>query len=153
MGERLHATCVALDGRGVLLRGVSGSGKSSVAVQMIGLGATLVADDHVLVARRGDAVIATAPPRLRGMIEVRGIGLARLDFVPETVICLVADMDRAAGQRLPDPEQVTITSRCLPLIRGKNRPYLAQELMAFLRAGQDPLFADPAQGVEQTDDS
>ena len=45
--EQIHATCIALDGRGVLLRGPSGSGKSDMALRLIDAGAELVADDRV----------------------------------------------------------------------------------------------------------
>ncbi|MBM3488544.1 MAG: hypothetical protein FJX67_18250, partial [Alphaproteobacteria bacterium] len=46
---RLHATCIAVDGIGVLVRGASGAGKSDLALRLIDAGARLVADDQVLV--------------------------------------------------------------------------------------------------------
>src|ERR1700709_2175376 len=58
---RVHGTCIALDGEGVLLRGPSGSGKSDLALRLIDGGALLVADDQTELRRRGDAVIASAP--------------------------------------------------------------------------------------------
>ena len=45
----VHGTCVDLDGRGILLRGPSGSGKSDLALRLIDSGARLVADDQVVV--------------------------------------------------------------------------------------------------------
>ena len=38
----IHATTVAIDGRGVMIRGGSGQGKSALALQMIAMGAELV---------------------------------------------------------------------------------------------------------------
>ncbi len=58
----VHASCVAFGGAGVLILGPSGSGKSALALALMGLGAALVADDRVLLtlpsapaSRRPDA--------------------------------------------------------------------------------------------------
>ena len=64
----LHGSAVALEGRGLLILGASGTGKSALALRMMAHGARLVADDRVVLARRGDALIASAPPALRGTI-------------------------------------------------------------------------------------
>ena len=54
-GETIvHASCVARDGRAVLIRGASGSGKSGLALQLMALGAGLVADDRTRLWREGD---------------------------------------------------------------------------------------------------
>lgn len=84
----LHATCVALGNCGVLLVGPSGSGKSDLALRLIdqpgrGIGAAvmdgrLVADDQVVLTRKGDDLIASAPERLAGLMEIRGQGIVRL---------------------------------------------------------------------------
>jgi len=42
-----HASCVDFDGKGVLILGASGSGKSSLALACMSLGARLVGDDYV----------------------------------------------------------------------------------------------------------
>jgi len=91
-----HATCIAIDGYGILLRGPSGSGKSDLALRAIADGAHLVADDQVLLARDGDAVIGSAPPALHGLIEIRGLGLMRMNADARAPIALVADMAAAA---------------------------------------------------------
>ncbi len=84
----VHATCVALGNQGVLLLGPSGSGKSDLALRLMdqpgrGIGATvmeagLVADDQVLLTRKGNNLIASAPERLAGLLEVRGLGIVRV---------------------------------------------------------------------------
>ncbi|MDA3887407.1 MAG: serine kinase, partial [Allgaiera sp.] len=57
----LHASCVALDGRGVLILGPSGAGKSGLALQLMALGARLVADDRTRLNPRAGRLIARAP--------------------------------------------------------------------------------------------
>jgi HPr kinase/phosphorylase len=98
-----HATCISLDGQGVLLRGPSGSGKSDLALRAIAEGAKLVADDQVALARRGENVIASAPSTLSGMIEIRGLGIMRVQAAAEAQIALIVDLvDAASIERLPD---------------------------------------------------
>ena len=62
----VHASCVALDRRAVLLRGASGCGKSALALQLMALGATLVADDRVILRLRDGALAASCPASIRG---------------------------------------------------------------------------------------
>jgi hypothetical protein len=48
----LHAACVGLDGRGILLMGSSGAGKSTVALQCLMEGFDFLSEDSVFVAPR-----------------------------------------------------------------------------------------------------
>lgn len=74
--ERLiHATVVAIGGRGVLIRGPSGSGKSDLALRLLDRGAELVADDYALVWEEDGKLLARAPGTIFGKIEVRGVGV------------------------------------------------------------------------------
>ena len=64
----MHATCVAIDGVGVLIRGASGAGKSDLALRLIDGGAALVGDDYCDVTAREGLLIAqaaTGSPRCR----------------------------------------------------------------------------------------
>jgi serine kinase of HPr protein (carbohydrate metabolism regulator) len=111
----VHATCVAFDGRGVLLRGASGSGKSDVALRCLAEGARLVADDQVMLARKGGNVLASAPPALHGLIEIRGLGIMRVDAAAEAEIALVADLTEPASiERLPDRRHCDLLGLELP---------------------------------------
>ena len=100
MAEVLHATAIAVAGRGVLIRGPSGSGKSDLALRCLAVpagpfaaaAALLVADDQVEVAAHGGRVRITAPAVLRGLIEVRGIGIVEVACAPDAELALVADI-------------------------------------------------------------
>ncbi len=99
--QDLHATCVAFEGRGVLITGPAGAGKSELGLSLIGLGAVLIADDLTPVSRRADALFAHRPPRLAGVIEARGIGLLRVAHQPQARLDLLVDLSRRESERLP----------------------------------------------------
>jgi serine kinase of HPr protein (carbohydrate metabolism regulator) len=101
MTTTLHATCIAIDGRGILLTGRSGSGKSDLALRLIDRGAMLVSDDGTIVAARGGRVFASAPDTIAGRIEVRGLGILELPSIPETPLALCIALDQPVP-RMPD---------------------------------------------------
>ncbi|WP_193743271.1 RNase adapter RapZ [Sandarakinorhabdus sp. AAP62] len=110
--ETLHATAVALDGRAVLLLGKSGAGKSDLALRLVAAGWRLVADDQVVVTVDGDRLIASAPPRLAGLMEVRGVGIVPEPTAPAP-IALALDL-AAAPDRLPDPDHLQLAGQTVP---------------------------------------
>ncbi len=113
----VHATAVAIGGEAVLLRGASGCGKSDLALRLIDAGARLIADDQSELSRRGDRVIVRAPATLAGLIEVRGIGIVRLDALAEAPVGLVVDLVAAEKvERMPGRRAETILGLVLPLI-------------------------------------
>ncbi len=119
--EQCHATSVLIDGIGVLIRGPAGSGKSDLALRLIDGGAALVADDRVNLTAEGEKVRLSAPDRLKGLIEVRGVGLAEMataDTSREAFLGLVVDLvPREEIERLPDPETCMILEHEFPLLR------------------------------------
>ncbi|MFN7269838.1 MAG: HPr kinase/phosphorylase [Cereibacter sp.] len=133
---RLHASCVALEGRGLLILGPSGSGKSSLALQMIGLGAALVADDQVDVTCAGDALVAAAPPALAGLIEARGVGLLRAGPVASVPLHLAVDLGQPASPRLPDRHGIVLLEKRIALVEGPLSAHLPVALLLYLRGGR-----------------
>lgn len=93
-------------GRGVLLLGPAGAGKSDLALRLIDDGAKLVADDCTELLRSGPALIARfpsgAPRTLRGRLEVRGIGIVPVARAARVRLCLVVEL-RSGGtsERFP----------------------------------------------------
>ncbi len=132
----IHATCVAVQGRGLLIVGASGSGKSSLALRMIALGADLVADDRVDLSRDEGAVIADAPQRIAGLIEARGIGLLRAAPCGPVALDYVLDMDQTQPARLPEPVTLQLLGHYVPLLFGAGVPNLAEALMQLLKMGR-----------------
>src|SRR5512135_2106021 len=113
--ERLRGTCIAVEGSGVLLRGPSGSGKSDLALRLIDAGASLVADDYTDVCEAGGRLIAAAPPELRGLLEVRGLGIVLLQAVPSARLIACIDLvpiDKV--ERMPLDQDVQILGVPLP---------------------------------------
>jgi HPr kinase/phosphorylase len=126
---RFHASCAAKLGPdggpdAVLLLGAAGSGKSDLLLRLLDRGWLLVADDQVLV----EAGIARPPEALAGMLEVRGLGLFRLNFCPAAPLRLVARMGPPAD-RLPMPARDEPTG--LPLVTIDPLQHSAPERLAL----------------------
>lgn len=116
MSETVHATCIAIEGRGVLIRGRSGSGKSDLALRLIDRGAALVSDDYTILSKAGGRVVARAPETIAGKLEVRGVGIVEMDPATDVPVCLVADLDRVPD-RLPEAAaEATILGTIIPAL-------------------------------------
>lgn len=131
----VHATAVAVRGRGLLILGAPGSGKSRLALEMAALGAGIVADDAVAL-QPGRPPVLAAPDRWPGLVEVRGLGLIAVEPHPP-VPCLAAiDLSAAPGaDRLPEHGRMALAGADVTLLRwGQGTPYAAA-LLAYLMAG------------------
>lgn len=113
----IHGTVVVWKGSGILILGPSGSGKSDLAVRLMAEGGTLVADDRVDLSVENRSVIARAPTRLAGKIELRGIGIIDTDFEHSAPISMIIRLrERTEIPRLPEPEMETVGDLTLPSI-------------------------------------
>ncbi len=105
----VHATCIALQGRGVLLRGAPGAGKSDLALRLIEGGASLVADDRVSLASEDGRLVAAPPAPIAGLLEVRGVGIVSMDHLPRCPVDLVVDLVAPhAIERMPEAATVEL---------------------------------------------
>jgi HPr kinase/phosphorylase len=132
----VHASAVLAGARAVLIRGPSGAGKSRLALALIEAARTgtlrfarLVGDDRVHLDAANGRLLVRPAQALAGLIEVRGIGIRRLDYEPHAVVGLVVDLAAADAERLPQ------TERQHTVIAGLTLPRLA------IAAGQEALPA------------
>lgn len=121
--ELLHASTVAIDGRAVLIEGVSGSGKSDLALRLLDRGAELVSDDYTLVKRLPQGLAAAAAPNIAGKIEVRGIGVVEMPYRENVPVALLVSLG-APPARLPEP--------------GGGRAIMGVEVPCVVLAGLEP---------------
>ena len=122
MSQLHQATCVAIGGRAVLIEGPPGSGKSSLALALIDRGAVLVGDDGVTLDLRPDAafeqrLLASPPPNIAGLLEVRNVGLLRLETAEQVPVALVLRLDRDAPRFIETSEKAELLGTAIPLVR------------------------------------
>jgi serine kinase of HPr protein (carbohydrate metabolism regulator) len=144
---RVNANAVALGERGVLIRGRSGAGKSSLALALVeawrrqGDFARLVGDDCVLAHISGGRAVLGPHRAISGLAEWRGIGILPQDFEPGAVLALVVDLDAdSAGDgrsRLPEEAELSCDFhglRDIPRLRlpARETERSVAAIMAFL---------------------
>jgi serine kinase of HPr protein (carbohydrate metabolism regulator) len=114
--ETLHVSSVAIGGRAVLIGGRSGAGKSDLALRLIDRGAILVSDDYTFVRRDKGRAMASAPQRIAGKIEVRGVGIIELETIGDVPVALFVDLS-GEPVRLPDAEErINVAGVSIPSI-------------------------------------
>jgi serine kinase of HPr protein (carbohydrate metabolism regulator) len=115
MSETVHASCVAIGGRGVLISGPSGSGKSDLALRLIDRGAVLVSDDYTVLEVREGIVFASPPETIAGRIEVRAVGIVERPYAEGVPVALLVDLARPP-ERMPEPAAAQIAGVAVPAI-------------------------------------
>ena len=111
----IHASCVAIGGRGVLIAGESGAGKSDLVFRLIDRGGVLVSDDYTQLEAAGDKLVASPPSRIAGRLELRGVGILTLPHTSDVPVTLMVDLD-ASPDRLPEPELRSLCGIAVPVI-------------------------------------
>lgn len=156
----IHASCVTCAGAGaafgapadggVLLLGDSGSGKSDLALRLIAMGASLVADDRCELFFDGASLRARPPRTIAGLMEIRGLGIVALPFVRDTRIVLAVRVLNDAPLRLPDrrryapPPEIELPERLRPPEIGVNAPAASApaKILAAAAAFEMQLFRE-----------
>ena len=128
----MHASCVDVNGAGVLIVGRSGSGKSSLAINLLALGSTLVADDQCEIVRKNNRFRISKPASLPKSIEIRGIGLVSVPMVNETSLDWVVNMDEVEKERMPTPQFTKIGGFRVPTVFGKDMDDLASRIYVLV---------------------
>jgi HPr kinase/phosphorylase len=106
----VHASAVKAGEVGILIRGPSGVGKSRLAFDLILAGraghippTSLVGDDRVLLCAAVGGPTVEPAAELEGLIEIRGLGIRRCDFVRQAVLRLIVDLAADDSARMPEP--------------------------------------------------
>lgn len=114
----LHGTSIEIQGKAILLLGKPGIGKSSLALQFIDRGARLVADDQTCLTLEKGQVYASCPDTLKGLLEVRGVGICPFPFQnksPLNLVVEICELDEIL--RLPDPTFVQYHNILIPSLK------------------------------------
>lgn len=129
----LHASCVAIHDKAVLITGPAGAGKSDLALRLIDAGADLIADDQTVLTPAKNSLIASAPDSIKGFFEVRHVGLLHMPFLPVAEVRLYVDLEGidAVIERLPEPDFIVLENFRIPRLR---LPAFAASTPAKIRA-------------------
>lgn len=132
----LHASCVAFADRGVLILGPSGAGKSALSLQLMALGAALVADDRVLLTEMRGALVASAPPGLPPLIEARGIGLLQAERQGSARVVLAVDLGQTETDRLPPQRHLVLHGVAVALVLGPVTGHFPAAIRHYVLSGR-----------------
>jgi HPr kinase/phosphorylase len=116
--KKVPGTCVEVEGLGVLFRGPTGSGKSDLALRLIDSGGQLIADDYTELSLENATLIARAPQTIRGLLEVRGIGILKIDGTLQTNLGVIIDLVTPEQvERIPEDQSEELLGIHIPLFR------------------------------------
>ncbi|MGR3662745.1 MAG: HPr kinase/phosphorylase [Paracoccaceae bacterium] len=134
--ETLHASCVSVGTSAVLILGKSGAGKSALALELMGYGATLVADDRTVVEATEYGLKANCPASIQGKIEARGVGILLAEYLAYSYIRLVVDLDKDEADRLPPKRNAALLGLDIPLLYKPVHDHFPAAILQYLKAGR-----------------
>jgi len=107
--DTIHGTSFEFAGIGILVMGDSGAGKSDLALQMMDRGAALIADDYTEISAVDDQLHMRAPKTTEGLMEIRGIGLVKIEnrVATSRLGLLVRLIERTEINRFPEHDYKT----------------------------------------------
>lgn len=128
----VHASAISFSGKGILILGASGSGKSKLALALISCGAILIADDQVILNNNKNEIVLSAPKAIRGKIEARNIGILEVSST-KAQLCLVVSLDKTEHNRLPKTKYTEYFGKKIQILHCKNLNGLEHSLIHFLK--------------------
>lgn len=140
--DQIHGTCIAIDETAVIFLGPSGSGKSDLALRLIDEGATLIADDRIDISANEKNLTATAPQQIAGLLEVRGMGIARIDYKQQGDVALAFEMATPEHiERLPHPAFWEALDCQIPLMKlDPFAPSACAKVRLAIKSLKQPIF-------------
>lgn len=130
--KNVHGTAVSIDGKGLLILGQSGSGKSQLALALITHGAKLISDDQVILINTESEIILSAPKSISGKIEARFVGILKMPVLIAPLY-LVIDLDQKELDRLPKKKFVTYFNKKIPALNANGIKKLEYSLIPLLK--------------------
>ena len=130
----IHANCVDHGGRGLLICGGAGQGKSTLSLQLMAMGANLVADDRVLLTAENGHLIARPAQTIQGRIEARGIGVLDVRHSAQTRIVAQVDLGVQEDERIPPLRHITRMGCRIRLLYKVDGIHFAPALWQFLQS-------------------
>ena len=134
--RRLHASCVACQGRALLILGPSGAGKSGLALQLMACGAALVADDQTELFLRDGWPMARAPATLNGRIEARGLGILAAPAQGVARLVAAVDLGQTETMRLPPDRHIRLLDHDIALFHKVESAHFPAALWQYLQGGK-----------------
>jgi hypothetical protein len=143
----VHASCVAIGAAGVLLLGKPGAGKSDLALRLIDEGARLVADDRTILFTRRGRLYGKSPDSIRGLIEIRGLGIVELPSRANVKIALVVKLGREDARlpvhhRFQAPRGLSVSKPPPEILLDGSQPSAPARIRMALAAFSKGLFRD-----------
>jgi len=142
--DTVHATTIAINGEGVLIRGPAGSGKSDLGLRLIDAGAALVADDYSKLEKIDETVFVSPPEPISGMMEIRGVGVVQMGTFGAAPLALIVDLVRhELIERLPEHHTEEIMGIDIPVVElDPFEPSATAKVRTALRAIKEKIFIE-----------
>lgn len=118
--ENIHANAISLLGKGILILGASGSGKSDISLRLIcSHNAVLIADDRTVIQAVNGVLKASCPKNIKGLLEVRGVGICKIPHKESETISLVVELVDSPEKidRLPEKRTIELLNIQIPSIK------------------------------------
>ena len=143
----IHASCVALGASGVLLLGKPGAGKSDLCLRLIDEGARLVADDRTILFTRRGGLYGKSPASIRGLLEIRGLGIVTLPSRADVKIALVVKLGHEDARlpvhhRFQAPRGLSVAMPPPEILLDGHQPSAPAKVRMALAAFSKGLFRD-----------
>lgn len=112
----IQATAVSYKNQAILIQGIAGVGKTTLALRLIERGSYLIGDDVVEIFIKNNKLFCKSKEKLKGIVEVRELGLLGGFKVakPAPVLCVI-QLHKKATERLPKSKTISLLGKKIPV--------------------------------------